>query len=78
MTREEALGRLDEPPYDQQEVVKDFSYVASKLGISEDELAGYRDAPLKYYWDYPNFASYYRLGERLTRALSGSGRGGAH
>ena len=38
MTREEALEKLSKPAYDEEMIKHDFEYVATKLGISADEL----------------------------------------
>lgn len=57
MTREEALEELKKIPYDPDTIRDDFKYVATKLGISEDELQGYFDMPKKFYWDYKNIDS---------------------
>ena len=51
MTREEALILLEEPPYDPEDIQQDFEYIATKLGISVDELRGYHEMPKKFYWD---------------------------
>lgn len=54
MTREEALEELKKKPYDPEKIKDDFKYVATKLGISVEELQGYFDMPQKFYWDYKN------------------------
>ena len=54
MTREEALVELKKKPYDPETIRDDFKYVATKLGITEEELQGYFDMPKKFYWDYKN------------------------
>ncbi len=75
MTREEALERLSRPAYDESTVAQDFEYVATKLGISVEELQGYMDAPNKSYRDYRSQESIYRIGSRFMR-LVGLERGG--
>lgn len=57
MTREEALEELEKKPYDPETIKDDFKYIATKLGITVNELQGYFDMPLKYYWDYKNSES---------------------
>ena len=47
MTREEALEKLKIPAFDKEMIKHDFEYIATKLGISVDELQGYLDAPNK-------------------------------
>jgi len=56
MTREKAIEELKKKPYDPETIRDEFKYVATKLGISVDELQGYFDMPKKYYWDYKNNA----------------------
>jgi len=67
MTRQEALERLSKPPYDENEIMHDFEYVATKLGISVDELQGYMDSPNKSYHDYKSQQNIYNLGARLMK-----------
>lgn len=75
MTREEALAKLKKPPYDESTIAQDFEYIATKLGISVDELEGYFSAPNKSYKDYKTQESIYKIGARIMRAL-GLVRGG--
>ena len=75
MTREEALEKLSHPAYDKEAIAHEFEYVATKLGISVDELQGYMDAPNKSYKDYKSQESIYLLGARVMRLL-GLERGG--
>lgn len=75
MTRQEALEKLESPPYDEQTIGQDFAYVATKLGISVEELQGYMDAPKRSYRDYRSQYLIYAIGARLMR-LWGLERGG--
>jgi aminotransferase len=59
MTREEALRVLEQPLYSPDELHRDLNYVASKLGISVDELESYVAAPKRLYSDYPNWDRQY-------------------
>lgn len=77
MTRDEALARLEESPYDSGLIQQDFDYIASKLGISRDELVGYHEMPKKYYWDYRNQKKVFEIGEWVLSRLAGTRRGGA-
>jgi hypothetical protein len=43
--------------------------VASKLGISTEELRGYFRLPKKFYWDYRNQQGLFNLGARVLKAL---------
>jgi N-acetyl sugar amidotransferase len=52
--REDALELLSKLPYQPEEVVSEFQYVAKKLVISPEELKQIIAAPPKWYFDYPN------------------------
>lgn len=69
MTRDEALERLKEPPYDEATIGHDIEFVANKLGITVDELNSYLDLPKKTYRDYRNQRWIYDLGARTMKAL---------
>ena len=69
MTRDEALEKLSQPPYDEQTIAQDFEYVATKLGISVAELQGYMDAPNKTYRDYKSQERIYALGATAMKVL---------
>ncbi|MCB0322669.1 MAG: N-acetyl sugar amidotransferase [Bdellovibrionales bacterium] len=69
MTRDEALRRLAEPPYDEATIHHDFEYVATKLGISGTELKSYLDAPNKSYRDYRSQIELFNLGVKVLRSL---------
>jgi N-acetyl sugar amidotransferase len=76
MTREQALERLEEPPYDAVSQHRDFEYVATKLDIPVEELRRYHEMPKKFYWDYRNQEKFFRIGA-TGLAAAGLGRGGA-
>lgn len=69
MTREQALEKLERPPYDEATIAQDFEYVATKLGISVAELQGYLSAPNKTYKDYKSQESIYAVGARAMKLL---------
>lgn len=75
MTREDALKQLEKPAYDPKTIKQDFEYIATKLGISVDELKGYMDAPNKTYKDYKSQERIYNLGAKVMR-LMGKEKGG--
>ena len=75
MTREEALEKLKYPPYNKSTIKHDFEYIATKLGISIEELQTYMDAPLKTYKDYKNQMIIYNIGAKIMR-LFGLEKGG--
>jgi len=69
MTRDEALEKLSKPSYDEETIIQDFEYIATKMGISVEELHGYMDAPNKTYKDYKSQESIYQIGAKVMRAL---------
>ena len=77
MTRDEALEKLQESPYDESLIAQDFEYVATKLGITRDELLSYQNMPKKFYWDYKNQERMFKAGEKILAKLANTRRGGA-
>lgn len=75
MTRHEALTKLATPALDERTASQDVEYVATKLGISLDELRSYMDAPNKTYRDYRSQRSIFSVGARVMRTV-GLERGG--
>jgi len=69
MTREEALEKLKKPAYDPATIQDEFNYIATKLGISPEELRGYFEMPKKFYWDYRNQRAMFNIGAKVLRAL---------
>ena len=69
MTREEALKKLSKPSYDENTIAQDFEYVATKLGISVNELQGYMDAPNKSVRDYKSQESIFFIGSKIMTVL---------
>ena len=69
MTRDEALERLKQMPYDVTTIAHDLEYVANKLGISVDELNSYMDLPKRTYRDYASQQRIYEYGARIMKAL---------
>lgn len=78
MTRDEALKLLEKPALDPEVAEKEFQYVATKLGISIDELRHYHSMPKKFYWDYANQKWIFDIGEKVLGILTGTVRGGAY
>lgn len=52
MTREEALAKLEEPPYAERLAMQDLEYVAKKLNITNDEFRELMDGNNKTFRDY--------------------------
>lgn len=69
MTRDEALEKLRQPPYDASTINYDLEYVANKLGISVDELNSYMELPRRTYRDYKSQRQIYDWGARVMKAL---------
>lgn len=69
MSRNSAMDELKNLPYDPDEMIHDFEYVANKLEITVQELKGYLTAPLKFYWDYQNQAKMFNLGATILHGL---------
>jgi len=69
MTRSEALEKLSFPAYDEEIIEHDFRYVATKLGVSVEELQGYMDLPKKTYKDYKSQQSIYNVGAKILKML---------
>jgi len=69
MTREEALEKLKKPAYDPETIEDEFNYIATKLGISTEELRGYFTMPKKFYRDYKNQVRIFVLGAKVLKAL---------
>ncbi len=69
MTREEALDKLEKPAYDPEMIAHDLEYVATKLGISVEELNGFFKAPNKTFRDYRSQQSIYAVGAPVMRLL---------
>jgi N-acetyl sugar amidotransferase len=69
MTREQALTQLERPAYDEETATRDFEYVATKLGISVDELHSYLNAPNRSYQDYKSQEYVFRVGAAVMKSL---------
>lgn len=69
LTREAALEKLSKPAYDEDTVHQDFEFVATKLGISVEELQSYMDAPNKSVRDYKSQQALFNLGSKILTTL---------
>jgi N-acetyl sugar amidotransferase len=69
MTRDEALDQLKNPAFDPETIDRDFEYVATKLGITTDELRGYLRAPNKSYRDYKSQRQIFAIGAAAMKAM---------
>ena len=69
MEREDAMSKLESPALDDDDAAREFNFVASKLGISRDELQAFMDSPKKSHRDYRNSEWLFQLGARFLRAF---------
>ncbi|NQU32402.1 MAG: N-acetyl sugar amidotransferase [Bacteroidetes bacterium] len=69
MSREDALEKLKKPAYNPETIGDEFNYIATKLGVSSEELRSYFTMPKKFYWDYKNQESLFNLGAKVLKAL---------
>lgn len=68
-TREDALGELESPGYDESTMHEDLDFIAAKLGISSAELQALIDGENKSFKDYKNTWGLIQLGTVILRAL---------
>ncbi len=78
LAREKAMQILKESPISESEILSEKEFVASKLGITMDELEFYEHSPKRYYWNYRNQNRIFELGEMILYRLKGTARGGAY
>lgn len=69
MTREEALEKLKQPVMYENTIRNEFEYISTKLGITEKELKGYLNAPLKTHRDYKNQEWMFNLGAKVLKFI---------
>ncbi len=75
MTREEALEKLQNESYTEEQIKEDFEYVSNKLGITTEELWSYFNAPKKTFKDYKSQENIYNFGATLLK-IFGIEKGG--
>jgi N-acetyl sugar amidotransferase len=69
MTREEALEKLKQPAYDPNTIEEEFGYIATKLGITVEELRHYHTMPKRTHNDYRNHEWLFDLGAKVLKSL---------
>ena len=69
MTREDAFERLKKPAHNQETIDDEFNYIATKLGITSAQLRGYFTMPKKFYWDYKNQESIFKVGAKFLKFI---------
>lgn len=68
LSREDALAKIAIPAYDPNTIAEDFEYIATKLGITVEELRSYHEGPKKTFRDYKNDMTLMDLGAKVLRA----------
>mgnify|MGYP000188647239 CR=1 FL=1 len=69
MKREEALIKLEKTAYNPDTIDEEFNYIATKLGITSEELRSYFTMPKKFYWDYKNQEKMFNFGAKVLQKL---------
>ena len=69
MKREDAIEKLKKPAYNPVTIDDEFNYIATKLGISGDQLRGHFNAPKKFYQDYKNQQNIFKAGAKALKML---------
>jgi N-acetyl sugar amidotransferase len=69
MSREEALKKIDETPYDEHTMMEDMEYIAKKLGISKDEFKNIINGENKTYKDYKNSLGIIEFSIKVAKKL---------
>lgn len=69
MTREEALQKIAQPAYDAETIAQDFEYIATKLGLTVEQLETIKQGPNKTYRDYKNAMAFIEMGTKALRAV---------
>jgi N-acetyl sugar amidotransferase len=67
--REAVLDRLSKPELPEDELMKEFEYVAKKLDFTTDELWSYFNGPNKTFRDYKSNFKWITLGTRIMQLL---------
>jgi len=69
MKREEALELLKLPSYNLETIEDDYNFIATKLGITKNELKSYESMEKKFYGDYKNQELLFNLGAKILKLL---------
>ena len=69
MSREEALLKLQNPVYTQEQISEDIEFVSNKLGITTDQLWSYFNGIKKTYKSYKSQENIYKIGAKVLRFL---------
>lgn len=69
MKREDALEKISQSAYDPETSAQDFEYIATKLGISVEDLGALLKSPNKTFKDYSNNMGLIELGTKVLRLV---------
>jgi N-acetyl sugar amidotransferase len=69
MNRENALASLEKTAYNPELIEEEFKYIATKLGITAEELRSYFTSEKKFFWDYKNQLSMFKTGAKILKFL---------
>lgn len=67
--RDQVLDRISRPELPEDELIKEFEYVAKKLDFTTEELWGYFNGPNKTFEDYKNNYKLIQLGTKVMQML---------
>ena len=60
---------LKKPSYNPDTIDNEFNYIATKLGITANELRDYFNLPKKFYWDYKNQERLFNIGAKILKLI---------
>lgn len=69
MKREDAIEILKRPAYNPDTIDDEFNFIATKLGITSNELKGYFNMPKKFYWNYKNQEKLFNIGAKILKLI---------
>ncbi len=69
LDRNSALDVLKNPPYSEEQALKDMKFITEKLGITVEEFVNLMNADKKTYKDYKNTSGLISLGVKLARFI---------
>ncbi|MDA9112777.1 N-acetyl sugar amidotransferase [Gammaproteobacteria bacterium] len=69
MSREQAILKLESSALDNETIIADKEYIASKLRVSVRDLDSYLDLPHKTYKDYKNQEWLFNLGSKVLQLI---------
>ncbi len=65
MTRDDALVELQQPLYNEKELVEDKGYICKKLGLTVEKFDELLSAPNKHYLQYPSGQMFFKIKGKL-------------